>query len=173
MTVENIKCHCNPSSFLKKEFEPEALGLLLRAGLLFASEDAEDSLELYVTDDAHAIERLAEAREDRAGTILEAPFVVAVTADRLYDGAWVENCSRSVWMMCAQAASMKIAYCIVQIRGYALSDGTLADEVVRGILGIPDSKTVYALIAFGYAADYGSVAEEENLGWERIHIGEN
>ena len=172
MIVEEIKRHCNPSVFLKKELEPEAVGLLLRAGLLFATEEAQDSLELYVTDNGHAIERLAEAREDKAGAILGAPLIVAVTADRLYDGAWIENSSRAVWMMCAQAASMKISYCVVQIRGCALGDGTLADEVVRGILGIPERKTVYALVAFGYAANYGDVAGDENLGWDIIHIGE-
>ncbi len=173
MIVEEIKRHCNPSVFLKKELEPEAVGLLLRAGLLFATEDAQDSLELYVTDNGHAIERLADAREDKARAILGAPLVVAVTADRLYDGAWIENSSRSVWMMCAQAASMKISYSVVQIRGYALGDGTLADDVVCGILDIPENKTIYALVAFGYAAEHGVVADAESLGWERIHIGEN
>lgn len=170
MTIENIKDHSNPSFFLKREIEAEDLTEVLRASLLFSSEDGNDSLEIYVTDEPQIIERLADSREGEAEKLREAPVVVAFTSDRSYDGAWVENCSRSLWMMCMQAACMDISFCIVQIRGYALADGTLSDEVVRGILNIPENKIVYSLVALGYAVPSESRADKDNIGWERVHV---
>lgn len=49
----------------------------------------------------------------------------------------------------------------------------MSDEVVRGILDIPESKTVYAVVAIGTADKPASQAEidDDQLEWQRIHIG--
>ena len=49
----------------------------------------------------------------------------------------------------------------------------MSDEVVRGILDIPESKTVYAVVAIGTADKSAPPVEidDEQLEWQRIHIG--
>lgn len=173
MTIEEIMSRrLGDRRFLSCELPAESVEKILRAALLTAYGEEENTVELFVTDDARLTERLADARDCGSECVLGAPLVVVVAADRLYDGAWVEHCSAAVWAMCAQAAEAGLAYCPVQIRGYRLTDGTMSDEVVRGTLGIPDSKTVYAVVAFGKtAAESNAVAaDSEMLDWQRVHV---
>lgn len=157
-------------SFDAREIPADDVQRLLQSALLTVMGNAANTCELYVTDDATLISRLADAREYGTEALQTAPLVVAVVADRLYDGAWVENCSAAEWAMRMEAASKGLTTVVVQIRGYSLSDGTLSDEVVRGILGVPDDKTVFALLAVGYAGEYDVCDDGNELEWERIHI---
>ncbi len=157
-------------SFDAREIPADDVQRLLQSALLTVMGNAANTCELYVTDDATLISRLADAREYGTEALQTAPLVVAVVADRLYDGAWVENCSAAEWAMRMEAASMGLTTVAVQIRGYSLSDGTLSDEVVRGILGVPDDKTVFALLAVGYAGECDACDDDNELEWERIHI---
>ena len=155
--------------FEKREIPPEDVEQLLVAALQTIRDDG-NTCELYITDDKARLDRLADARDGGGESLLTAPLAVAVVADRLYDGAWVENCSAVAWALCFQAAELGLACNVVQIRGYSLTDGVMSDEVVRGILDIPDGKTVYSVIALGYSESHtdGDVAEE--LDWSRIHL---
>lgn len=129
-----------------------------------------NSVHLYITDERGLLERLADARSEGAGCLRTASLAVVLAADRLYDGAWVENSSRVAWAMCRQAADLGVAYRQIQIRGYQLSDGTMSDEVVKGVLGISEEHTVCVVVALGYSGK-GSVASiGDELDWERIHI---
>ena len=159
--------------FCRTEIQADDVEQVLRAALIATYGKDGNTVELYPVEDPHLLERLADARDHGAECIAQAPMAVAVVADRLYDGAWVENCSAVVWAMCAQAAERQLAYRSVQIRGYQLTDGTMSDEVVRGILDIPESRTVYAVVAIGTADKSAPPVEidDEQLEWQRIHIG--
>lgn len=174
MRIEEILAmEIGDRQFCRTEIQADDVERVLRAALLATCGKGGNSVELYPVEDPHLLERLADARDHGAECIAQAPMAVAVVADRLYDGAWVENCSAVVWTMCAQAAERQLAYHSVQIRGYKLTDGTMSDEVVRGILDIPESKTVYAVVAIGTADKPVSHAEidDDQLEWQRIHIG--
>lgn len=159
-----------PFSFDTKEIPADDVRHLLQSALFTAKGNAANTCEFYVTDDVALMERLAGSREYGAEALLSAPLVVAIVADRLYDGAWIENCSAAEWAIRMEAASMGLTTVAIQIRGYSLSDGTLSDEVVRGILGVPDDKTVFALLAVGYVGECDGCDEDNELEWERIHI---
>ena len=174
MRIEEILAmEIGDRQFCRTEIQADDVERVLRAALLATCGKEGNSVELYPVEDPHLLERLADDRDHGAECIAQAPMAVAVVADRLYDGAWVENCSAVVWAMCAQAAERQLAYHSVQIRGYQLTDGTMSDEVVRGILDIPESKTVYAVVAIGTADKPASQAEidDDQLEWQRIHIG--
>lgn len=174
MRIEEILAmELGDRQFCRTEIQADDVEQVLRAALLVTCGKERNTVELYPVEDPHLLERLADARDHGAECIAQAPMAVAVVADRLYDGAWVENCSAVVWAMCAQAAERQLAYRSVQIRGYQLTDGTMSDEVVRGILDIPESKTVYAVVAIGTADKYAPPVEidDEQLEWQRIHIG--
>lgn len=174
MRIEEILAmEIGDRQFCRTEIQADDVEQVLRAALLATCGNEGNSVELYPVEDPHLLERLADARDHGAECIAQAPMAVAVVADRLYDGAWVENCSAVVWAMCAQAAERQLAYRSVQIRGYQLTDGTMSDEVVRGILDIPESKTVYAVVAIGTADKPAPPVEidDEQLEWQRIHIG--
>ena len=174
MRIEEIPAmELGDRQFCRTEIQADDVEQVLRAALIATYGKDGNTVELYPVEDPHLLERLADARDHGAECIAQAPMAVAVVADRLYDGAWVENCSAVVWTMCAQAAERQLAYRSVQIRGYQLTDGTMSDEVVRGILDIPESKTVYAVVAIGTADKSAPPVEidDEQLEWQRIHIG--
>ena len=174
MRIEEILAmELGDRQFCRTEIQADDVEQVLRAALIATYGKDGNTVELYPVEDPHLLERLADARDHGAECIAQAPMAVAVVADRLYDGAWVENCSAVVWAMCAQAAERQLAYRSVQIRGYQLTDGTMSDEVVRGILDIPESKTVYAVVAIGTADKSAPPVEkdDEQLEWQRIHIG--
>lgn len=174
MRIEEILAmEIGDRQFCRTEIQADDVEQVLRAALIATYGKDGNTVELYPVEDPHLLERLADARDHGAECIAQAPMAVAVVADRLYDGAWVENCSAVVWAMCAQAAERQLAYRSVQIRGYQLTDGTMSDEVVRGILDIPESKTVYAVVAIGTADKSAPPVEidDEQLEWQRIHIG--
>lgn len=174
MRIEEILAmELGDRQFCRTEIQADDVEQVLRAALIATYGKDGNTVELYPVEDPHLLERLADARDHGAECIAQAPMAVALVADRLYDGAWVENCSAVVWAMCAQAAERQLAYRSVQIRGYQLTDGTMSDEVVRGILDIPESKTVYAVVAIGTADKSAPPVEidDEQLEWQRIHIG--
>ena len=174
MRIEEILAmEIGDRQFCRTEIQADDVEQVLRAALIATYGKDGNTVELYPVEDPHLLERLADARDHGAECIAQAPMAVAVVADRLYDGAWVENCSAVVWAMCAQAAERQLAYRSVQIRGYQLTDGTMSDEVVRGILDIPEGKTVYAVVAIGTADKSAPPVEidDEQLEWQRIHIG--
>ena len=174
MRIEEILAmEIGDRQFCRTEIQADDVEQVLRAALIATYGKDGNAVELYPVEDPHLLERLADARDHGAECIAQAPMAVAVVSDRLYDGAWVENCSAVVWAMCAQAAERQLAYRSVQIRGYQLADGTMSDEVVRGILDIPESKTVYAVVAIGTADKSAPPVEidDEQLEWQRIHIG--
>lgn len=174
MRIEEILAmEIGDRQFCRTEIQADDVEQVLRAALIATYGKDGNTVELYPVEDPHLLERLADARDHGAECIAQAPMAVAVVADRLYDGAWVENCSAVVWAMCAQAAERQLAYRSVQIRGYQLADGTMSDEVVRGILDIPESRTVYAVVAIGTADKSAPPVEidDEQLEWQRIHIG--
>lgn len=174
MRIEEILAmELGDRQFCRTEIQADDVEQVLRAALIATYGKDGNTVELYPVEDPHLLERLADARDHGAECIAQAPMAVALVADRFYDGAWVENCSAVVWAMCAQAAERQLAYRSVQIRGYQLTDGTMSDEVVRGILDIPESKTVYAVVAIGTADKSAPPVEidDEQLEWQRIHIG--
>lgn len=157
-------------SFKSQELDAEDVQSLLQAALATTEQVDGNTCEIYVTDNRELLERLADAREHGAESLRQAPMALAIVADRLYDGAWVENCSTALWAMHVRATELGLACQAIQIRGYSLTDGVMSDDVVRGILGIPDGKTVYALLAVGYASRHDCGSEECEVDWGRVHL---
>ena len=69
-----------------------------------------------------------------------------------------------------QAEELGLGSCWVQMRDRGLSDGTSADEVLRGILDIPEEMCVLCVLAVGHKAEERKPQDEEKLKWENVHI---
>ncbi len=55
------------------------------------------------------------------------------------------------------------------MHGRTLADGTDTEEVIRGILSIPDNMGILCVIAIGHPADERKPQNEEKLKWESVH----
>lgn len=169
--TDYLASYAEPRTFAAREIPAAHVQALLSAALLSEGCRGRNTCELYVTDDRARLDRLADVRDDSgAESLRTAPLAAAVVADRLYDGTWAENCAAVVWAVRLQAAELGIACSSVQIRGYSLTDGELSDDAVRGILDVPEGKTVYALLVLGYGGSMRAAADGEEPDWGRVHL---
>lgn len=158
-------------AFRNDEIAPDLVQRLLRAALLETGATSGNTCELYVSDEARDMERLADVRECRQGECFRsAPLAVAVVADKLGDVALEEHCIEVVRVLGAAASECGLSSVTMFTRGYMLTDGTQSEDAARGILGIPDGKTVFALMAFGYSSCRVADVDDADLEWDRIHI---
>lgn len=86
------------------------------------------------------------------------------------DECWIEDASIAAVTIQYQAADLGLGSCWAQMHGRGLSDGTTADEVIHGILGLDDAYEVLCVIAIGHYTDERKPQNEDALKWENVTI---
>lgn len=152
------------------DLDADQVQRLLRAALLAPTSRNRRAWQFIVVDDKGDLEKLADLKEHGAAFLAKVPLAVVVAADPLHDDCYVEDCSIAAVTMQYAAEAMGLASCWVQVRGRRLSDGTASADVVRGILGIPDTVEVVCVVGFGHRAHPAVPHDDESLPWEQIHI---
>lgn len=156
--------------FAAELINSEHIQTILRAGLMAPTSKSTRAWHFYLTDDALDLERLSDAKALGGAFIKEAPLAIVVTADETLDDCWIEDCAIAAISMQYQAEELGLGSCWSQIRGRGLSDGTAAEDIVRGIMDIPESHRVLCVIALGIATDSRQPQNEDKLKWENVHI---
>lgn len=113
---------------------------------------------------------MADAKDLGSQFMKGAPLAIAVLGDPQTNDCWIEDCSIAAVSMQYQAEELGLGSCWAQMRGRGLTDGTPADEVIRGILDIPANYRTLCIIAFGHKADERKPQNEDNLKWENVHV---
>ncbi len=157
--------------FGKEEISGDDVQLLLRAALLSPSSMNRQSWHFIVVDDKLALEKLSDAKEHGAAFLRDAPLAIVILGNPLENDCWVEDGSIAATSMLFQAEELGLGACWIQMRNRGLSDGTMAEDVVRGILDIPEEMRVLSVIAFGHPLQRLPEHDEEQLKWENVHIG--
>lgn len=156
--------------FTDEEISGDDVRLIMRAALMSPTSKGQRAWQFVVVDNKADIEKLSDAK-DLGGQFLKgAPLAVVVLGDSSRNDCWVEDASIAAVAMQYQAEELGLGSCWAQMRGRGLSDGTMAEEVVRGILDIPDNMNVLCVIGIGHKADERKPQNEENLKWENVHI---
>jgi len=156
--------------FTDEELSADEVKTIMRAALMSPSSKSTRGWQFVLVDDKSAIERIADAKESGAQFLKEAPLVVVVVGDPAKSDCWIEDCSIASTIIQLQAQDLGLGSCWAQMRGRGLSDGTMADDVIKGILGIPEDMQVLCAIGLGHPADERQPQNEDNLLWEQVHI---
>lgn len=157
--------------FSDEEISGDDVQLLLRAALMSPSSMNRQSWHFVVVDDKMALEKLSDAKDHGATFLRDAPMAIVILGEPLENDCWVEDGSIAATSMLFQAEELGLGACWIQIRNRGLSDGTMAEDVVRGILDIPEEMRVLSIIAFGHPLERLPEHDEEQLKWENVHIG--
>ena len=157
--------------FTEEEISAEDVRLILRAALMSPTSKGRRDWQFVVVDDKIDIEKIADAKSNGSLFVKDAPLVVVVLGDPLANDCWVEDASIAAISMQYQAEDLGLGSCWVQMRGRGLSDGTIADVVIRGILDIPENLSCLCVLAFGHKADDRKSQNEDRLKWENVHVG--
>ena len=157
--------------FTDEEIAADDVQLILRAALMSPTSKGQRAWQFVVVDDKQDLEKLADAKDLGGQFLKQAPLAVVVVGDPMQNDCWVEDGSIAAISMQYQAEDLGLGSCWIQMRGLGLSDGTSADTVVRGVLGLPDNLCVLCIVAFGHKADERKPQNEDKLKWENVHAG--
>lgn len=156
--------------FTPEEVDPEAVKTIIRAALMSPTSKTRRAWHFIVVDDKLDIEKIADAKDAGAQLLKGAPLAIVVLGNPQENDCWIEDGSIAAISMQYQAEELGLGSCWVQMRDRGLSDGTSADEVLRGILDIPEEMCVLCVLAVGHKAEERKPQDEEKLKWENVHI---
>lgn len=156
--------------FTDEEISAEDVRLILRAALMSPTSKGQRSWQFVVVDDKLSIEKIADAKELGSQFLKKASLVIVVLGDTTGNDCWIEDCSIAAVSMQYQAEDLGIGSCWAQMRGRGLADGTPADDVIRGILDVPENLKTLCVIGFGHKKEERKLQDEDALKWENVHI---
>ena len=156
--------------FTEEEISAEEVQLIMRAALMAPTSKSQRAWQFVVVDDKMDLEKLSDAKDLGGQFIKGAAMAVVVLGDPMQNDCWVEDGAIAAISMQYQAEDLGLGSCWVQMRGRGLSDGTTADEVIRGILDIPENLSCLCVVAFGHKADERKPQNEDKLKWENVHL---
>lgn len=165
--VRTRRSHRN---FTDEEISAEDVRLILRAALMSPTSKSRRSWQFVVVDDRQALEKIADARDMGSQFLKNASLAIVVLGDTLTNDCWVEDCSIAAVSMQYQAEDLGLGSCWTQMRGRGLADGVMADDVIRGVLNVPENLKALCVIGFGHKKDERKPQNEEALKWENVHV---
>lgn len=157
--------------FTSQEIDGDAVQLILRAALMSPSSRARRSWHFVLVEDKLDIEKISDAKAHGSEFLKDAPLLIVVTGDAAENDCWIEDGSIAAVTMQYQAQELGLVSCWVQIDKRGLNDGTPANEIVQGVLDIPENQHVLCVLGIGYPANELSEQDEDALKWENVHIG--
>ncbi len=157
--------------FTEQQIDGEAVKLILRAGLMAPTSKSSRAWHFIVVEDNTDIEKIADSKDLGGAFLKGAPLVVVIVASPDATDCWIEDCSIAAISMQYQATDLGLGSCWAQIDKRGLSDGTTANEVIHGVLDLPEEQRVLCVLGFGHPADERKPQNEDKLKWENVHIG--
>lgn len=103
----------------------------------------------WVTDPV-LLEALARAKAHGSAFVARAPLAVVVCGLPDVSDVWIEDCAIAAITLQYAATSLGLGSCWAQIRKRSDADGRCSEEVVRGVLELPDNVRVDCVIAVGH-----------------------
>lgn len=167
---ELVRVRRSHRRFTDQPIDPEEVRIILRAALMSPTSKGQRAWKFVVVDNPLDIERLSDAKDIGSQFMKGAPLAIVVLGDPAQNDCWIEDGSIAAISMQYQAEELGLGTCWVQMRGRGLSDGHSADEVIRGILDLPENLSTLCVIAIGHKADDRKPQNEDKLKWENVTI---
>ncbi len=150
---------------------PQAVKLILEAGLLAPSSKSARPWQFVVVEDKEMLKRLSECKNFGSKPIANAAFVVVICVDPERSDVWIEDSAVAATMMHLQSTAIGVGSCWIQVRMRESKDGEPAQNIVKELLGIPDRLQVPIILSFGISDENRKPVDPEKLMSEKIHIG--
>lgn len=156
--------------FTADEISQDDVQLILRAALLSPSSKSKRTWHFVVVEDKLDLEKLADSKAMGGEFLKGCKVAVVVCGDTLENDCWIEDGSIAAYGMLLQAEELGLGACWCQIHKRALPDGTNAEEVVRGVLDIPENQNVLCIVGIGHKETERKPQNEDKLKWENVHV---
>ncbi len=157
--------------FTEEPIKPEDVELIIKAGLKSPSSKNAKPWHFIAVEDKELLEKLSNCKKSSSSFIAKCPLAIVVAADPLVSSAWIEDTSIASIMMQLQAEDLNIGSCWVQVRDRYTVNNTSSEEYVRDLLNMPMQLQVLCIIAFGHKEQAKAPIDDDNLDWNKVHIG--
>lgn len=169
--LELLKRRRSSRLFTGEPVDKDAVCDLMRAALMSPSGHRINPWEFILVDDKEVLKSLSTSKEHGAGLLEGAAMAVVVLGDTTKTDVWIEDCSIATIIMQLAAEELGLGSCWVQMRRRMDAEGNMAEDNVRGLLGIPAHYAVLSIVAIGHKARETKPFDEGKMQWEKIHIG--
>lgn len=167
--LEIMKHRRSVRKYTEEKIDEDKLQQILAAALMAPSGRAIRPWEFVVVRDKETLTKLSKAREHGAEMLAGADCAVLVFGDERKTDVWIEDCSNAMAHMYLMASSLGVGCCWIQGRLRKMEDGTLTEDYVRGLLGVPAGYRLEAIMSLGMPAERPEPYQVDNLPWEKIH----
>lgn len=157
--------------FTEQELSQDEVVALLKAALMAPSSKRSNCWQFVVVDDKDTLKKLSFCKEMGASFLENAALAIVVMADPLASDVWIEDAAIASLMIQLQAEDLGLGSCWIQVRERFTTDGTPSNEFVHDVLDIPLQLQVLNIVAIGHKGMERKPFNEENLQWEKIHLG--
>lgn len=148
--------------FRSQAVSPEVRDLLLECAFAAPSAHNRRPCAFIVVEDRAVLNALAEAH-DSGKMLAQAPLAIAVCAETANypqgDRAWVEDCAAALQNILIAARALGLEGVWLKVM-----DRHPRNELVRPVLGVPDSVEVVGIAALGFGDEvkepHGGIVEE-------------
>jgi nitroreductase len=168
---ELIKKRRSTRKFTSQPLSPEQVQLILSAALMAPSSKMKNPWQFIVVEDKEMLKRLSESKEQGAFFIRDCAMAVVVAVNVMESDVWIEDAAVASIYMQLQAEDLGLGSCWCQIRNRSMTDEADSARYVRQLLDIPYQLEVLSIIGFGYKDQVRKPFNEDNLQWEKVHIG--
>jgi len=168
MLVDLLRHRRSVRRYKRQPVAKVEIDLLVEAALRSPSSRGLRPWELVVVTAPQVIARLAEAKPHGAAFVAEAPLVMVVCGLPAESDVWVEDASIVTMLVHLAAADLGLGSCWVQIRGREHGDGRSAEAYVAEVLGLPEGRSVEAIVAIGHPAESPAGHASASLPWDKV-----
>lgn len=156
--------------YTDKPIPPADVKQIFEAGLLAPSSKSSRPWQFIAVETPQVLEAMSKCKPAGARPIANAMLAIVVCADPEKSDVYIEDCSVAASYMQLQAAALGIGSCWIQIRNRYTSEDEPAQDLIKGLLGIPDNLQVVMILTFGYSDENRKPVDPEKLLWEKVHI---
>ena len=150
---------------------PEQVELILKAALKSPSSKNAKSWHFILVEDKEALQKLSFCKKANSKLIAECSLAIIVAGDPLVSDVWIEDASVASIIIQLQAEDLDLGSCWVQIRDRQTANDTSSEEYIKDLLDLPLQMQVLSIIAIGNKIESKPPIDDNNLEWEKIHIG--
>jgi len=155
--------------FEERPIEQEKIDSLLQTVLMAPAGKRANEWQFYVVTDKEKALKLSECKQFGAAFVKEAPLNIVVTADTSKSDVWIEDCSIAAIYLQLAAEDLGLGSCWSQVRQRAsMTEGVMAEDYIKELLGIPEGFAVECIISIGYPADERQPYNLEKLPYDKI-----
>ena len=169
--LELLKRRRSSRLFTSEPVDKDMVCDLMKAALMSPSGHRINPWEFVLVEDKEMLKVLSVSKEHGVGLLEGAAMAVVVIGDTAKTDVWIEDCSIATIILQLAAEDMGLGSCWVQIRRRTDAEGNVSEDNVRKLLGIPENYAVLSIVAVGHKARETKPFDEENMQWDKVHIG--